>query len=120
MQKDISPGSRFFKADLHVHTPASCGYKDKEVTPEDIVKKSIDEGLDIIAVTDDNEVSWIDKIREAARGTGLIVFPGIQLTARGGCLLVIFDLDCTQKELNSLLDKVGITKANRGKKDIFN
>jgi len=119
MDREVSSGSRFFKVDLHVHTPASLEYGDRNTRPEDIVNKALEEGLDIIAVTDDNDVGWVDKVREAAKGSGLIVFPGVQLTARGGCLLVIFDIDYPQKDMDQLLDKVGISRSNRGKKDIM-
>ena len=40
-----SQGLTYRKIDLHVHTPVSDCFEDKKVTPVDIVKKAIKEGL---------------------------------------------------------------------------
>ncbi|MEQ8188469.1 MAG: TrlF family AAA-like ATPase [Candidatus Eremiobacterota bacterium] len=116
---EISSGARFLKADLHVHTPASSNYNDKDIAPVDIVNRCLTEGLDIIAITDHNEIQWIDMVKKAAEGTGLFVFPGIQITARGGHVLAIFPSDHPAEKMEQLLEKVGITRSKRGKKDVL-
>jgi len=116
---EISSGARFLKADLHIHTPASSNYNDKDIAPVDIVNRCLTEGLDIIAITDHNEIQWIDMVKKAAEGTGLFVFPGIQITARGGHVLAIFPADYPAEKMEQLLEKVGITRSKRGKKDVL-
>jgi hypothetical protein len=48
---------QWYRADLHVHTPASLDYKDKTVTLLDILHRAEYRGVDIIALTDHNTVS---------------------------------------------------------------
>ena len=47
-------GLNFHKIDLHVHTPASTCFPDKNITPENIVKAALSKGLSAIAITDHN------------------------------------------------------------------
>jgi len=75
----MAKGTTFRKADLHIHTPASACYLDKTVTATQIVEEAIRKGLDIVAVTDHNDIASIDDIRTEAAKKGLIVFPGIAL-----------------------------------------
>ena len=112
-------GARFFKADLHIHTPASKDWDEhnkpefssKNITPEQIVKASLAADLDIIAITDHNSVEWCDKVISAAKGTKLTVFPGFELTARPGVhILAIFPHDKPIDDLQKLLTKLGIKK----------
>lgn len=60
------PGLVYRKIDLHIHTPASKCFDDKFVTPEDIIKKAISEGLNAIAITDHNTGEWVDKVKKVS------------------------------------------------------
>lgn len=111
----IKYGSRFIKTDLHLHTSASQCYKNKNVSVEDILNEAINQKLDIVAITDHNDISNIEEAREYAKGKNISVFPGIEITAKGGHILAIFDLDYPIKRLDDFLPVVGITKALRGK-----
>jgi predicted metal-dependent phosphoesterase TrpH len=62
--------------DLHVHTTASDG----ALTPAEVVASALALGLSTIAITDHDAVSGIDEALEAARGTGLRVVPGVELS----------------------------------------
>ena len=73
-------GTRWFKCDLHLHSPASKCFEDKTVTPEQWVEKAIEKGLQCVAVTDHNSGEWIDKIKLAAQDKDLFVFPGVEIT----------------------------------------
>lgn len=113
----VSKGSVFCMADLHIHTPASKCYEEKGVTAEDIVNKALEKGLKIIAITDHNDVAFVDNVRNAARGRDLHVFPGVEITAEGGHIIAIFDKDYPLNSLNDLLARAGIDSEKRGKKD---
>jgi len=92
-------GNRWYKCDLHLHTPASQCFADKSVTATEFIKKVKEEGLDCIAITDHNTASWIDKIKDAAKDEGIIVFPGVELTCTESKihLLVLFDVEYTTR-----------------------
>ena len=81
-------GAQWLKADIHVHTPASddIAEKWKAATPADVVRIAIEKGLDIIAVTGHNTAAWCDDVCQAAEGTSLTVFPGVEIsTPQGHC-----------------------------------
>jgi PHP family Zn ribbon phosphoesterase len=66
-------------ADLHIHTCLSpCA--DLGMTPIKIVRRAITAGLSIIAITDHNSAGNVSSVTAAARGTGLCVIPGIEIT----------------------------------------
>jgi hypothetical protein len=85
------PGSRYHKVDFHIHTPQSYDYRDKTASAEDIVQAAIASGLEAIAVTDHNDYRFVNSVINAAKGTSLTVFPGVELSTRDGHLLAIFD-----------------------------
>ena len=100
-----SLGLTFQKIDLHVHTPASYDFRDKTVTPAQIVQQAINVGLRAIAITDHHTAGFIDKVKEAAKGRGLIVFPGVEITCTGGeegiHVVAILDVDKDQKHIEA-------------------
>ncbi len=65
------------RIDLHTHTTASDGI----MPPADLVQAAREIGLDIIAVTDHDTLAGIVPAIEAARGTGLTVLPGVEITS---------------------------------------
>jgi hypothetical protein len=44
-KRNSGSGLVYRKVDLHIHTPASHDYGDKDVTPEAIVEKALSEDL---------------------------------------------------------------------------
>ena len=110
-------GTKYRKVDLHIHTPASKCHNEKKCTARQIVEAAIAQGLEVIAVTDHNTVEWVDKVRQAAKGTPLHVFPGVEITATGGHILAIFDENCPVQRLDDLFPKIDILSENRGKVD---
>ncbi len=107
-------GSAFKKADLHVHTPKSMCYSDKSITMEQIVDAALATSLEVIAITDHNTVEAIDDIRQIARKKGLFVFPGVELSMKGGHVIAIFELDTPVERLEDFLGYVGVDREGRG------
>jgi hypothetical protein len=115
--EETMSGTKLYHCDFHIHTPTSLCYKDKTGTPEDIVNMSIEKGLDAIAITDHNSHEGILGVMNVAKEKGLIVFPGFELTARGGHILAIFDPDTNLDRLDDALTKCGIYKEMRHRED---
>ncbi len=107
-------GASFRKVDLHVHTPESVCYNDDSVTPEQIVEAALAIGLEAIGVTDHNTVAAIDGIRQVAGKRDLFVFPGVELTTKGGHILAIFEPDAPVERLEAFLDHIGISREGWG------
>lgn len=63
------------KADLHVHSNASDGTDD----PADVVRRAIEAGLDVVALTDHDTTAGHAQARAAADGN-LILVPGMELS----------------------------------------
>lgn len=71
---------RRYRADLHIHSCLSpCG--ELSIYPRRIVERALETGLEIIALTDHNTAENAAAVLRAAEGTGLTVFPGIELTS---------------------------------------
>ena len=115
-------GLVYRKVDLHIHTPESQCFPDKSVTPDDIVRKAIDEGLDAIAITDHNSGAWVDAVKTAA-GDKLVVFPGVEITTVAGQknihIVALFDKDKSTKDVENLLGELKILPDKYGKQDAF-
>lgn len=112
-------GLKFEKFDLHVHTPASFDFNDKTVTPAQIVKEATDKGLKAIAITDHNTGDWVDKIKDAATGKDITIFPGVEIYCTGGerGIHVIALLDTTKgtKHISAILSELKINADDFGK-----
>ena len=63
--------------DLHVHSSCSDG----TLTPTELVQRALDTGLLAFALTDHDTVSGLSEAFQAAKGTGLEVVAGIELSA---------------------------------------
>lgn len=64
------------RIDLHLHSTASDG----QYTPSELVAMAIERRLLAIAITDHDTTDGIDEALEAARGTGLEVIPGVEIS----------------------------------------
>ena len=83
--------TRLGRADLHVHTDASDGM----ASADEVLLRAARAGLDIIAVTDHDDLRGGLRAQEAAArlGGAVRVIPGVELTTRGGHLLALFPGD---------------------------
>jgi hypothetical protein len=115
------PGSRWWRCDLHTHTPASAEadrYSDPGASPEDWVKAALSAGVEVVAVTDHNTPRWIPEVQRAARGTRLIVFPGVEITVNHGIhVLAILPVGVSPDAIAALLGACKIPGEKFGKKD---
>lgn len=62
--------------DLHVHSNCSDG----TYTPEELVDYALEKNLKAIALTDHDTTEGVRRAQEAAKGTGLELIPGIELS----------------------------------------
>ena len=123
-------GARWWKCDLHAHTPASYDYGMgpcqtilRQCTPRDWLLGYMRAGIDCVAVTDHDCGDWIDFLQNAladleqdrpAEFRPLYLFPGIEITVHGNVhLLAILPSNKTEADINNLLGAVGSSNAHR-------
>jgi hypothetical protein len=112
------PGLKHFRLDLHTHTPASKCYRYKQHTPEQIVQAALERQLAAIAITDHNTAEWIDAVKQAAEGTGLVIFPGVEISmSEGFHLVALFDPHVDQKHIEGFLGGIDIDRDEYGKQE---
>ena len=113
-------GARWWKVDLHTHTPASDDYGKnavdqtalKERSPREWLLDYMRAGIDCVAVTDHNTGAWIDPLKRALADLEaeepedfrpLCLFPGVELSVNGGVhLLAIFGPERTTADIDAL------------------
>ncbi len=121
--------SQWYRVDLHLHTPASVDYKDKDATYIDILRRAEFRGIDIIAFTDHNtidgykammrEIERLEFLEQSGRALAdelrilaeyrrlldrILVLPGFEFTATFGFhVLGIFPHDTPLRYLEHIL-----------------
>ena len=102
------PGARFYKSDLHIHTPASKCWKDSRNKNmlRDIFEKIKSEGLEVVAITDHNSVGGVDEARRIAKSFEVVVFPGVEVTTKEGHVIAIFDPNTHVAEMDDWLTRL--------------
>lgn len=82
---------RQFVADLHVHSVLSpCA--EVEMTPRNIVWQAANYGIDIVAITDHNACDNVAAALAAAKGTPVIILPGMEVETKEEVhIIVLFD-----------------------------
>jgi ABC-type lipoprotein export system ATPase subunit len=120
------PGSKWWKFDFHVHTPASLkDYEKPDTTVEEWLKSCVEAGLDCVVVADHNCGDWIAKLKTAYDELAsnepqpdwfrpLTIFPGVEITVSLGTgrvhLLGVFDPNITDgSTISAVLGQCGIT-----------
>lgn len=115
------PGSRWWRVDLHTHSPAS--YDFGEQTDRDTpdwsrwVTAARDAGLHAVAVTDHNTAAAIDALKAAANSQegSPTIFPGVEVTASCGThLLFVLAPDATAAHVDEFLSNANIPTDSRG------
>lgn len=106
-------GARFYRADLHIHSyGGSYDVQDATMTPARIVQTAVAEGLDVIAVSDHNEIASVEATLKAAVTSALLGIPAVELSTSEGHLL------CFLPTLGALQQFFGrITIVDRGKQN---
>ncbi len=120
-----SPGSRWWRVDLHAHTPASPDWdaagEDWDATDETPwlrwLEAARDAKLDAVAVTDHNTaqgIARLQKLRTKVEGAP-VLFPGVELTTENGThLLLLADPSTGLADIDDILARVGVASASRG------
>ena len=117
------PGSRWWRVDLHSHSPAShdFGSETDRADPDWVawITAARDAGLDAIAITDHNTADGIAPLQDAVSRveSSPVLYPGVEVTASDGVhLLVLMDPICTDQHIEEFLSRVKIPVDNRGNK----
>ncbi len=123
------PQRKWYKVDLHLHTPASNDYEEPQVTYFEWMSKVIEKELDIVAITDHNtvagiaaiqrEIEWLTRLERDNRLTDeertrlqawrafankVLVLPGFEFTATFGFHIIgIFPPDMPVRQLEHIL-----------------
>jgi hypothetical protein len=115
------PGSRWWRVDLHTHSPASHDFKPepdrqaKDWTAWVAAAKA--SGVHAIALTDHNTPEGLGPIQAAAATEDLVVFPGVEASVGGVHLLLILDAKCTRDHVVALLAHLGVSPNSYGEQD---
>ena len=122
------PGARWWKFDLHTHTPASRdtywhrrqGCADR-LTAEQWLQRFTASGIDCVAITDHNSGAWVDELKaayETMRSIGvttfreLHLFPGVEISVNSGFhLLAVFGPDKNTSDVDTLLGAIDYRSA---------
>jgi histidinol phosphatase-like PHP family hydrolase/energy-coupling factor transporter ATP-binding protein EcfA2 len=109
--EDLRAGLERVALDLHVHSPASRDWRNGDVSADDLVARALAQGLDGIAIADHESGQFIDQLRTAADGTGLMVVPGVEINNLAGNqgihLIALFELDTTATDIDHFLVSIG-------------
>jgi len=90
----------------------------EEVYPECLVEAALAQGLNGIAITDHMTGEWIDRIKDAAKGTDLIVFPAVELSVQSFHVIALFPREYTTKDIEDLLSACDVQPAAYGRTDM--
>ena len=106
------------KVDLHIHSTASDG----RLSPAEVVRKSAEAGLTVVALTDHDTVDGIPPALEAARTfPALTVIPGIEINtdvAEGEAHILGYFIDYHHPELLTTLAKLRDSRQERAQRTI--
>lgn len=122
----LGNGARWWKVDLHVHSPGSHDFEDRSVNAREYVQALLDKGMDMVAVADHMTGEWVAEVEKAARalasrGRGkLTVLPATEVSASEGIHLVVILRESKGNESGSMrvdriLTKIGAPMEGRGK-----
>lgn len=127
-----SNGANFYLADLHIHTPIDKNFtcpkgldlNDKQgriSLAKEYIKSAQTKGIKILGITEHNDVSWIEEIRDAAKNTDITVFPGFEVSADSGAggihIIALFEPNAEITVLDDLITQIGLPRKNRFHKD---
>jgi len=90
---EINSGSKFVRADMHIHSYGSGGsfdVRDESMTPLNIVDTALANNLSIISITDHNEIENAKTAADYAKDKSILFVPGIEVSTTQGHLLVYF------------------------------
>ncbi len=99
--------------DLHIHT----NFSDGTYSPEKVVAMAKEKGIDIIAITDHDEMCGCENaINEAHKIGGIDVLAGIEITTevkKGEIHIVGVGLDCNNSDIKKYIEKSKLDRMGR-------
>ena len=125
---NLPNGAHFYKCDLHTHTPSDKRFKSgkwpldteeqKYAFAQELVRYAQeDRELNILGVTEHNDVSWLPYVQEATEGQDIVVFPGVELGALAGQkavhFLALFDPETDPEKIDHWISSLGLTPDKR-------
>ncbi len=115
------PGSRWWRVDLHAHSPAShdFGTQPDRDRPDWVrwITAARDAGLHAVAVTDHNTAAAVSDLQHAAQQVdgSPVLFPGVEVTSSDGVhIILLVDPGQSQQHVDDLLSRADISVAKRG------
>tara|TARA_R110002111_G_scaffold149729_6_gene216736 strand:+ start:306 stop:1133 length:828 start_codon:yes stop_codon:yes gene_type:complete len=91
--------------DLHSHSTASDG----SLTPVQLINRAIEQGVDVLALTDHDGTEGIEAAKQAIQGTDLALIAGVEISVTwGGTTVHILGLnvDCQHPDLQQGLAEI--------------
>jgi energy-coupling factor transporter ATP-binding protein EcfA2 len=115
--------TRWWKCDLQVATPGAKDFRgpsDPPWTLEDEASRAAAAtrhlervraaGVDVVALADHNDASWIATMIAAGDAVGIVVFPGVEVTTASGAdgihIVIIGERDSTTADFEDILSRV--------------
>jgi len=101
------------KVDLHIHSTASDG----RLSPAEIVRKAVEGGLAVIAISDHDTIDGITLAQAAAKDFPWLIFiPGVELSTdypEGEVHVLGYFIDYTDPELKAVLERMRNSRRER-------
>lgn len=117
------PGAEYLRADLQVHTPIDPAFEPgpephetatRQDLAEQYLRNAMERGIELVGITEHNDVSWIEELRAAAKKLSLHLLPGFEVeSAEGVHILCLFDPETPLSHLEDTLVQLGLTAAKR-------
>lgn len=111
-------GSKWWKCDFHVHTPASEDYLESDIdkSPREFLQNAMDKRLDCLVISDHNNADWVDDLAEEYQKMEtenkdnfrkIFIFPGVELEVYPSIhLLAIFDLNTPSENIKKIIAQI--------------
>lgn len=91
------------RVDLHMHSNASDGTH----SPEELVREAIRNNIELMTLTDHDEIGNVEKVKDLAKEKGIAFLPGIEIssTFQGKLYHILaYGTDNSDEELVNLID----------------
>ena len=98
--------------DLHSHSTASDG----ALSPAALITRAIKKGVDVLALTDHDGTEGICEAQQAAKGSQLILIPGVEISVSWGNTtvhIVGLNIDIGNEQLQNGLKEIRAYRATR-------
>lgn len=112
--------TRWWKCDLQVATPHARDFRGPTVDPWDLqtdagrtaaaaryMERLREVGMELVVLADHNDASWLPIMKAAGEETGIVVFPGVEVTTGSGAdgihLIIVGDPAKTVADFEALL-----------------